>query len=98
MERTLEILCLQPAKPTKFGIKLYQIREAKPGYCLGFDIYTIITTYKQNLCIIYYKLFKKNYAYFDMSNWLIGWIELQITDIGIIIITKSLYGYNELRI
>lgn len=61
MERTLEILCLQPAKPTKFGIKLYQIREAKPGYCLGFDIYTIITTYKQNLCIIFYKLFLKNY-------------------------------------
>lgn len=29
-----------PAKPTKFGIKLYQVCEAKSGYCLGFDIYT----------------------------------------------------------
>lgn len=40
----------------------------------------------------------QKYAYFDMSNWLIGWIELQLTDIGIIIITKLLYGNNELRI
>lgn len=38
------------------------------------------------------------YAYFDMSNWLIGWIELQLTDIAMIIITKLFYGYNELRI
>ncbi|XP_062586678.1 piggyBac transposable element-derived protein 4-like [Saccostrea cucullata] len=29
-----------PAKPTKFGIKLYQVCEAKSGYCIGFDIYT----------------------------------------------------------
>ena len=29
-----------PAKPTKVGIKLYQVCEAKSGYCLGFDIYT----------------------------------------------------------
>jgi len=29
-----------PAKPTKFGIKLYQVCEANNGYCIGFDIYT----------------------------------------------------------
>lgn len=29
-----------PAKPTKFGIKLYQVCEVKSGYCIGFDIYT----------------------------------------------------------
>ena len=29
-----------PAKPTKFGIKLYQVCESKSGYCLGFDVYT----------------------------------------------------------
>ena len=29
-----------PAKPTRFGIKLYQVCESKTGYCLGFDIYT----------------------------------------------------------
>ncbi|XP_048775380.1 piggyBac transposable element-derived protein 4-like [Ostrea edulis] len=36
----LKILCLQPAKPAKFGIKLYQVCEVKSGYCIGFDIYT----------------------------------------------------------
>ncbi|CAC5422076.1 Probable ubiquitin carboxyl-terminal hydrolase FAF-X [Mytilus coruscus] len=29
-----------PAKPTKFGIKLYQVCEASSGYCIGFDVYT----------------------------------------------------------
>ena len=29
-----------PAKPTRFGIKLYQVCEASTGYCIGFDIYT----------------------------------------------------------
>lgn len=29
-----------PAKPTRFGIKLYQVCEATSGYCLGFDVYT----------------------------------------------------------
>jgi hypothetical protein len=29
-----------PAKPTKFGIKLYQVCEATSGYTIGFDIYT----------------------------------------------------------
>jgi hypothetical protein len=29
-----------PIKPNKFGIKLYQVCEAKSGYCLGFDLYT----------------------------------------------------------
>ena len=29
-----------PAKPTRFGIKLYQVCEASSGYCLGSDIYT----------------------------------------------------------
>jgi len=28
-----------PMKPNKFGIKLYQVCEAKSGYCVGFDIY-----------------------------------------------------------
>ena len=29
-----------PAKPARFGIKLYQVCEATSGYCLGFDVYT----------------------------------------------------------
>ncbi|CAG2207905.1 unnamed protein product [Mytilus edulis] len=29
-----------PAKPTKFGIKLYEVCEASSGYCIGFDVYT----------------------------------------------------------
>jgi hypothetical protein len=28
-----------PMKPNKFGIQLYQVCEAKSGYCVGFDIY-----------------------------------------------------------
>lgn len=28
-----------PMKPNKFGIKLYQVCEARSGYCVGFDIY-----------------------------------------------------------
>lgn len=35
-----EIPCLHPAKPTKFGIKLYQVCEAKFDYCLGLYFYT----------------------------------------------------------
>ncbi|XP_056020995.1 piggyBac transposable element-derived protein 4-like [Ostrea edulis] len=29
-----------PAKPTKWGIKVWQICESDTGYCCGFDIYT----------------------------------------------------------
>ncbi|XP_021344408.1 piggyBac transposable element-derived protein 4-like [Mizuhopecten yessoensis] len=29
-----------PAKPSKCGIKLYQVCEASSGYCIGFNIYT----------------------------------------------------------
>jgi hypothetical protein len=29
-----------PAKPTRFGIKLYQVCEATSVYCLGFEIHT----------------------------------------------------------
>ena len=29
-----------PAKPSKFGIKLYQVCEATSGYTIGFDVYT----------------------------------------------------------
>jgi hypothetical protein len=29
-----------PAKPNKFGIKLYQVCESKSGYCCAFEIYT----------------------------------------------------------
>ncbi|XP_033741842.1 piggyBac transposable element-derived protein 4-like [Pecten maximus] len=28
-----------PMKPNKFGIKVYQISEARSGYCVGFDVY-----------------------------------------------------------
>ena len=28
-----------PAKPNKWGIKLYQICESSSGYCVGFDVY-----------------------------------------------------------
>ena len=28
-----------PAKPNKWGIKLYQVCESSSGYCIGFDIY-----------------------------------------------------------
>ncbi|XP_069105709.1 piggyBac transposable element-derived protein 4-like [Argopecten irradians] len=28
-----------PAKPCKFGIKLYQVCEADSGYCVGYDVY-----------------------------------------------------------
>lgn len=28
-----------PMKPNKFGVKLFQVCEAKSGYCVGFDIY-----------------------------------------------------------
>ena len=33
-----------PLKPTKFGMKLYQVCEASSGYYLGFDIYTSDTS------------------------------------------------------
>ena len=29
-----------PAKPTKWGIKVWQICESDSGYCCGFDVYT----------------------------------------------------------
>jgi hypothetical protein len=35
------------AKPNKFGIKLYQVCEAKSRYCLGFEVYTWSTTCTQ---------------------------------------------------
>ena len=28
-----------PAKPNRFGIKIFQVCEASSGYCVGFDIY-----------------------------------------------------------
>ena len=41
MERMPKVPCIHYlAKPTKVGIKLYQVCEAKSGYCHGFDIYT----------------------------------------------------------
>ena len=41
MERTPKVQCIyNPAKPTKVGIKLYQVYETKSGYCLRFNIYT----------------------------------------------------------
>jgi hypothetical protein len=36
----LRFCVYNPAMPTWFGIKLYQVCEAKSGYCIGFDIYT----------------------------------------------------------
>ncbi|XP_052771220.1 piggyBac transposable element-derived protein 4-like [Mya arenaria] len=35
----LKIKVYNPAKPQKFGIKLFQLCEASSGYCLGFDVY-----------------------------------------------------------
>ena len=35
----LKFKVYNPAKPDKFGIKLYQACEAKSGYVLGFEIY-----------------------------------------------------------
>ncbi|XP_048753372.2 piggyBac transposable element-derived protein 4-like [Ostrea edulis] len=39
-ERTGGLRSIIQAKPTKFGIKLYQVCEVKSGYCIGFDIHT----------------------------------------------------------
>ena len=36
----LRFRVFNPAKPTRFGIKLYQVCEASSGYCIGFDIHT----------------------------------------------------------
>ena len=36
----LRLRVYNPAKPTKFGINLHQVCEAKSGYCLRFHIYT----------------------------------------------------------
>ena len=36
----LRFCVYNPAKPTKIGIKLYQVCKATSGYCLGFNIYT----------------------------------------------------------
>lgn len=36
----LRFRVFNPAKPTRFGIKLYQVCEASSGYCLGFDVHT----------------------------------------------------------
>ncbi|XP_052762974.1 piggyBac transposable element-derived protein 4-like [Mya arenaria] len=35
----LKIWVYNPAKPVKFGIKLFQLCEASSGYCLGFEVY-----------------------------------------------------------
>ena len=43
----LQFRVYNPAKPTKFGIKLYQVCEASSGYCLGFDIYTSDTSCRE---------------------------------------------------
>lgn len=37
-----------PMKPNKVGAKLYQVYEAKSGYCVGFDIYHGTTDCIQN--------------------------------------------------
>ena len=29
-----------PSKPTKYHIKLFEVNDARTGYCLGFDVYT----------------------------------------------------------
>ena len=29
-----------PSKPTKFGIKVWEICDSSNGYCLDFDVYT----------------------------------------------------------
>ena len=36
----LRFKCYNPNKPAKFHIKLFQLCEAKSGYCLGFNVYT----------------------------------------------------------
>jgi hypothetical protein len=36
----LKFKVYNPAKPNKFGIKLYQVSESLSGYILGFDIYS----------------------------------------------------------
>lgn len=38
-----------PMKPNKFGVKLFQVCEAKSGYCVGFDIYHGTTDCIQNV-------------------------------------------------
>ena len=41
----LKFKVYNPAKPNKFGIKLYQVSESLTGYIIGFDIYTGKTDY-----------------------------------------------------
>ena len=40
-----------PAKPNKWGIKLYQVCESSSGYCVGFDVYD-----GTNGCAVYSQL------------------------------------------
>ena len=35
----LKFRVYNPAKPDKFGVKLYSVNEAVSGYCIGFDVY-----------------------------------------------------------
>ena len=37
--------CYNPSKPVKFevnylNLKLFEVNDARTGYCLGFDVYT----------------------------------------------------------
>ena len=41
----LKFKVYNPAKPNKFGIKLYQVSESLTGYIIGFDIYSGKTDY-----------------------------------------------------
>ena len=32
--------CYSPSNPMKYHIKLFEVNDARTGYCLGFDVYT----------------------------------------------------------
>ena len=36
----VQFRCYNPSKPVKYHIKLFEVNEARTGYCLGFDVYT----------------------------------------------------------
>ena len=41
-----------PAKPDRFGIKLYSVNEASSEYCIGFDVYTGTTPAANTLKLV----------------------------------------------
>ena len=47
--------CYNPSKPVKYHIKLFEVNDARTGYCLGFDVYTgeeYPTTHAQNVWLL----------------------------------------------